>query len=285
MSLLKDKIELDVELAELRAKETMSRFPPLLRWLLVICVLAIIPAYYISKSVSYNYWTKAYSGLLITAKKSFTDAKPPRIGNAIITSAGSGNYGAAIEVFNDNLDLSLPTANYQITFLDQSGAKVYQETGTTFLLPNDDKFLVAPRFTSTTGVKSVNFAWTSELNWEKRQSIPKVNIQVASPDAYNQFLPPAYIVEGSYLNNSPYQLAQVRLTFLVYDRLGRIVATSRRDDFTVQPGERRAYLQTWPNLYGDPSFTVKVLAETNTLDPKNLTLPPAPTTPASDLSH
>ena len=39
MSLLKDKIELDVEIAELKTKQALDAFPRTLRWLLVIFLL------------------------------------------------------------------------------------------------------------------------------------------------------------------------------------------------------------------------------------------------------
>lgn len=285
MSLLKDKIEVDVGLAELRTKQTLERFPPAMRWALVICVILIIPSYFIAKGVSYRYWSKNYRQYLITAKPSFTNAKDPEKSDIFLATTGNGNYSAAMQITNDNLDLALPETGYQFTFFDAKGEQVYQESGSVFLLPNEKKYLVVPHFASQQTVKNADFTWTSALNWQKRTSIPQINIQTSSPDTYNQFLPPAFVVDGNYFNDSPYQLAKVRLTFLVLDRGGAIVAVSRRDDFTVAPYERRSYKQLWPNVYGDPSYTVKVFAETNPLDPQNLTLPPTPTTPASDLSR
>lgn len=285
MALLKEKIELDVQLAELRAQQALNTFPTPLRWTLIFCLVAIIPAYFIAKGVSYRAWTKTYSQYLISARPSFTNPKTPLLSDITMTTTGNGNYGASIKVTNDNVDLSAPKANYQFMFYDASGSQLYQESGTTFLLPNDQKYLVVPRFSSDKPVKSANFIWVGGLNWEKRLSIPKVDIQTSVPDTYNQFLPPAFVAEGNYYNNSPYQLGTVRLTFLILDQGGKLIGASRRDDFTVAPFERRSYKQLWPNVYGDPSYTVKVYAETNTLDGQNLTLPAAPITPASNLSR
>ena len=285
MSLLKDKIEVDIGLAELKTQQALQRFPPAMRWMLVICVVLIIPAYFIAKGASYRYWSKNYRQYLISAKPSFTNPKDPEKSDIFLTTTGNGNYGAAMQITNDNLDLALPETGYQFTFFDAKGEQVYQESGSAFLLPNDKKYLVVPRFTSQQPVKGANFSWTQALAWQKRASIPQINIQTSSPNTYNQFIPPAFVAEGNYLNNSPYQLAKVRLTFLVLDRTGAIVAVSRRDDSTVAPYERRSYKQLWPNVYGDPSYAMKIFAETNPLDPQNLTLPATPTTPASDLSR
>jgi hypothetical protein len=285
MSLLKDKIELEVELAEYQAQQSLQKFPPILRWLLIGCILAAVPGYYIAKSISYNYWTGHYKQYAISAKASFTDPKEPKASNVTLTSTGNGVYAATMQLTNQNADLALPRADYEFTFYNAAQQQVYRETGTTFLVPNGQKYLVVPRFTSKDAVTAANFRFTSPLHWEKRISIPKVNIIPSPVDTYNQLVPQAFVAEGSYLNSSPYQLGALRLTFLVFDRDGKLIGASRRDDFTVAPGERRTYKQIWPNVYGDPSYTVKVFVETNVFDAKNLTLPTAPNNSASDLSR
>lgn len=285
MSLLKDKIELEVEMAELRAQESLNQFPKVLRWILVGCILAAIPAYFLAKSLSYSYWDKQYSGYRLTAKPSFTEAKEPTISPVTLGSTGNGNYSAVVQVKNNNLDLSLAQAPYEFVFYNDKSEQLYRETGTTFFLPNEQKFLVVPRFTSKDAVSAADFRFTAELKWQKRLSIPKAEIRPSTPDPYNQLIPPAFVVEGNYLNNSPYQLGAVRLTFIIYDRSGKIIGASRRDDFTVAPYERRTYKQIWPQVYADPGYTVKVFAETNVFDAKNLTLPEAPAGSAADLSR
>ncbi len=272
-------------MAELKAQQALNQFPKILRWILVLSILAILPGYFIAKSISYNYWKKVYSQYLITAKPSFTEAKEPTVSNVFITTSGEDTFGAAVKIDNNNLELSLPTAGYSLSFYNGAGEQIYQDSGKTFLLPNDSKYLVVPRFTAKEEIKSAKFSWTSDLHWEKRENINKINIQTSAPDTYNQFIPAAFVAEGNYFNDSPYQLATVRLTFIIFNQGNQIVGVSRRDDFTVMPFERRTYKQIWPNIYGDPNYTVKIFAETNPLDSQNVTVPPAPTGPASDLSR
>jgi hypothetical protein len=285
MSLLKDKIELDVELAELKTKQALYGFPPLLRWILIICIITLLPAYLIAKSASDAYWNKVYQKYAITAKPSFQNPKGPGVSNVFMAVSGDSVYSAGVQVQNPNVDLSLPQTDYQFIFLNSQNEQVYRESGQMFLLPNESKYIVVPKFVSKDAPTSAQFSFTAPLNWQKRISIPKVDIQISTPNVYDQFQPPAFVVEGDYFNNSPYLLAKVRLTFLVYDKTGKVVALSRRDDFALSPYERRAYKQIWPNIYNDPNSVVKVLAETDTLDPNSLTLPQTPSSSSSDLSR
>ena len=285
MSLLKDQIELNVELAEYQAKETLLHYPPLLRWLLIIFILMLIPGYYIARSVSYNYWSKSYSAFAIAAKQSFQNPKPPAVSDITVTTAGGGSFSAIVQITNNNLDLSLAAAPYEFTFLGENGQTLYHKTGQTFLLPNEKKYVIIPRFSAAGNIKSANFRFTLDLQWQKKISIPKVNIQTSVPNTYNQLSPQAFAAEGAYYNNSSYQLGQVRLVFVIFNQGNKIIGVGSRDDFTVNPFEQRAYKQLWPGLFAEKGAYVKVYAETNTLDPANLSVPANTSGSASDLSR
>lgn len=288
MSLLKDKIELEVQTAELKAKQAMETFPKTLRFFLIIAFLGSIPAYYVSKNLSESYYQKQYANLAITAKKSFENPEAPQISPVTITNAGNGLFGAAVKITNKNLNLSLPKASYQFSFYDSQKQPIYSETGQLFLLPNESKYIVAPRFSAKQQPAYANFSLTdSELHWENRFSITKVDLVTQEPNVYNQIMPQQFVAEGTYLNKSKYALSQVRLTFLILDRGGNIVGVSRRDDFSLKPGEQRSYKQIWSGLYADPAYKVKVFAESNPFEQGNLSSPSINTTPSpsSDLSR
>ena len=93
------------------------------------------------------------------------------------------------------------------------------------------------------------------------------------------------MVQGDFLNNSPYTLGKVRLTFVLYNNSGQVVGSSQRDEFTVAPFERRAYKQLWPNAQVPGLARVEVTADTDTLDPNNLSIAATPPSPASDLGR
>lgn len=285
MSLLKQKAELELELAELKTQQALLSFPTPLRWALIFCLIAILPGYIIAKKLSYNYWTKSYSQYLIAAKPSFSDPQNPKVGDAAILNAGSGFYSAVITVTNPNLDLSLAKTKYDIIFLNRQNEEVYRDSDEIFLLPDQKKTIIVPRFASTDEIAKTEFNFKEELRWQKKASIPSVNISTVVERTYSQIDPNAFVTEGYYTNPGSTQLGQVRLNFFIYSISGKLIGVSRRDDFSLNPGERRAFKQLWPNLYVESGAKVTVTAETNVLDPSNLIPVTTPGSPASDLDR
>src|SRR5579864_4334080 len=145
MSLLKDKIELDIQEAELETQKALSGLPTAIRVAVIVLAIGIIPGYYIAKGVSHSLWLKRLSQGQLMAKPSFTNPKNPGITPVTLSNMGSGNYAAVVKVTNQNLDLSLDNAAFDFTFYNAQKQKLYDFSGQTFLLPNQSKYIVAPR--------------------------------------------------------------------------------------------------------------------------------------------
>ena len=285
MSLLTDKIELEIQEAELETQKALAGFPLLWRWLIILLVIGIVPAYFIAKGVSHGIWLNRYQQGAIKAKPSFTNPRPPKFSPFSITTLGPLQYAAIIQITNQNLDLSLEKVPYTVIFTNQAGQTIYSYPDVLFLLPNQTKYLTVPTFTSTEAVTNAEISLPQNLPWQKRLQIPQVNLNTSLPGSFYQNDPPAFVVSGDFTNSSPYNLAKVRLTFILHDTSGNIVGISQRSESTVAAFERRAYKQLWPNATVPNLGRVEVLADTDTLDPNNLSTPDAGTNPSSDLSR
>ncbi len=285
MSLLKDKIELDVQEAELYTQKKLSQFPPVLIWLIVLALLAVIPAYYISRSLSQKIWLARYEQGAIVAKPSFTNPQAPQISPVTLTNSGSGGIAAVVQISNQNLDLSIDNVPYSFTFYNAQKQQIYQYQNTLFLLPNQAKYVTAPKFTPSQPIAYSNFGLPQTLPWQKRLAIPTVNFSTSQPQTFEQTSPIAFVAQGDFVNNSPYTLGTVHLTFVLFDQSNNIIGISQRDEFTVAPFERRAYKQLWPNMVAPNLNRIDVTADTNTLDPNNLSAPGINSNSSSDLSR
>jgi hypothetical protein len=285
MSLLTEKIELDIQEGELAAKNALSDLPPLVRWGIIILVVAIIPSYFIAKSVAFNIWQARYKQGAITAKPSFTNPVAPKTSNVFLTTIGPGQYAAAVKITNPNLDLSLDNIPYEVDFLNSQKQQIYNYKDTLFLLPNQSKYLVVPTFSVTDQITYTSLVLPQTLPWQKRLQIPQVSLITSLPTTFTQNSPQAFVVQGDVYNNSPYALSKVRLTFIIFDTSGNIIGTSQRIESTFAPFERRTYKQLWPNVAISNLGGVSVAADTDTLDSSNLSVPAPQTNSASDLSR
>lgn len=286
MSLLKEKIEIAAQEAELKAEDTLRAFPPFVKWFIIISLLAVIPLYFLTKAISQKTWQTKYLKQRVVAKPSFENPKPLVIAETSVTTMGEKVYAAAAEVTNENLDLSAQNIHYRFKFYNSKKEQIYigpQETF--FILPNQKKYLSLPRFETTEPVAYTELEIDTDIHWQKRLQIPQITFTVSTPTSYLQPSPPAYVVEGSFTNQSPYLLKTVRLTFVLKNSGGKIIGISRRDEFTVQAFEKRSYKQLWPNVAAPNGTKVEVSAETNPFDSSNLTAASLPSGSASDLSR
>jgi hypothetical protein len=285
MSLFKEKLELDIQEAEAYAEKNLNQFPRPLVWLIILVLLAVIPAYYISRSVSQKIWLARYEQGAVVAKPSFTNPKAPKVSDVTLATSGPGNFAAVVQVSNQNLDLSVNNVPYVFTFYNAQKQQIYQYQATLFLLPNQTKYVTAPTFTPSGQIAFADFELPQTIAWQKRLNIPAVNFSTSLPQTFEQYSPLAFVAQGDFVNSSPYTLSKVRLTFVLFDQNQNIIGVSQRDESTVAPFERRAYKQLWPNMTAGNLSRVDVTADTNTLDPNNLSAPAVNSDTSSDLSR
>lgn len=285
MALLKEKIQIGIEEAELKTQKVLWSISPVFRWLLIIMALSIVPAYFVAKAISQKIWATRYQQTELKASPSFTDPKNVKISEVSLTTLGENLYSAVVQIANENLDLSAQNVPFEFNFFNAEKQLLYSYSDKLFLLPDQKKYIIAPRFSANEQIAFTEFRFVADPVWQKRLNIPGVELQTSTPNNYNQISPPAFVVEGNFINNSVYTLKQVRLNFVLFDSFGKIIGSSRRDEFTVAPYERRSYKQLWPNVIAPTLGKTEIVAETNTLDPNNLAIPTAPSSSASDLSR
>jgi hypothetical protein len=269
MSLLIDELEVKAGEMELVASQGFSQFPRYKKILLIFFLVGIIPGYFLSRFLSGLYWDAQYKNLVITARPSFTQAEDLKVEEVMVTPIGDGIYSAYAYVVNPNLELSAKEARYTFNFFDESGKKVATDQGIFYMLPNGKKYLVAPRVQSSQRLSKAALTF-SDVNWQKKTSIPVAKITTNQPSLFDQFDPPALTAQGTIINSSAFLLSEVRIVFLLYDQDKKLITVSQRVESSLQPGERRAYNQLWPNLQTTRVASVSVIAETNVLDSKNL---------------
>lgn len=289
MNLLKEKIELQVEEAELGIKKNLDSYPNILKWILIVCVLAILPSFFITKAISNKIWQKKYKNLLIFAKPSFTDPKELKINQIKIFSYLNDSFLVLAEIKNDNLELSASNVKYAFKFFDKNSKEIIpdsgQITGTAFFLPNKSKYLITPRIFSKEKIISAQIVFEDKIQWQKKLSYPIVPLVVTMPKFSQQSDPVAFSAQGFVENKSAYILKEVRTVFLVFDSFKNLLTVSERKDYDIRPKERRGYQQLWPNIYLPNASYIQAITETDILDPKNLILEEQIFGPASDLSR
>lgn len=285
MDFLKEKIELKVAETELKAGRALSGFSPAQKRILIFCLVALIPVYIITKEIFLHVNLGKFRQSALIAIPAVQNPQAPQISDININQAGTGVYSVAAKITNPNLTYSLDNVSYNFVLYNAHGQQIYQSPATLYLLPGESKYLILPRVESQEKITSAEIKFPTAPAWQKRLTIPNVPLVASIPSFTNQQNPVAFVIQGNIYNNSPYQLGQVDINFLLRDVSGKILAASSRTEFTVNPFERRAYVQVWPGVYSTDVSKIDVLPATNILDENNLTLPQASVTPSSSLTH
>lgn len=278
MASLKENIEIQTGGAVLAAqeglyksKQTFFGLPLWERVLLIIVVVSLVPGYTIVRYGTELVLTKLNARESLVAQPSFSIPEPLEVGKVSVIKNSNDTYSAYATVTNPNLDLALPNLKYTFKFNTSSAEQVATQGGQNYLLPDQQKLIVAPRVVSSQAITSATLE-IEEPEWQKRLTVPEVELRMAEPYVYEEVNPLATIVEGSVVNNSEFALNQASLVIVLYGENNKVLAVSQREEYTIKPYERRAYRLSWPGISRASVKKVDLKAYTNLLDETNLSL-------------
>lgn len=266
--MLPDETKYNIKLLWFNVLQGLYRFPPVQRIILVFGLLALLPGYWAVRLAANTYYSWTYNKQVPAAHASFANPIPLEFSAVRFFPLLSGQYIAYAEVENKNLDLAVFSATYTVAVTNASGQQMYATTAKTFLLPGEKQYVITPAFTSPEA-PTAGSVTVSDVHFQKRLAIPEVRLltpAVSYRDAVN-----GLEIEGSVVNQSPFTLGKVRLTFLLYDRQNNVVGLIQREESTLRPNTRRTFPQIWPgNVTARDISRIEAVASTNVLDAGNL---------------
>ncbi len=102
------KLGLEIEEAEIRAEKAAKKMPAWALWSIIAGIAFLLPAYLISKFVSFKIWEAKYRPLALSAHQSFTEVKPLQTGEINIFPTGDGSFGFYMGEFDTMCRYNIP---------------------------------------------------------------------------------------------------------------------------------------------------------------------------------
>lgn len=276
MTELKENLKVQYAGATLAIQDGLFKFKQwftgLPKWeqtLLVTLLILLIPGVIALRYGTELYYTKSLNKYSLAAHPAFDAPEPIQVSSAKIVQNFNGTVSAYAEVTNRNLDLAAESLKYTFHFLNAKEEEITQASGETYLLPDEKKWIVISRVQSLQNISSATVQ-VEQPTWQKKLQLPEVALRMSEPYVYEEVNPLATTAEGSVVNNSPYNLKQVTLQLILYDKNNKVLAVTTREEYTVKAFERRAYKLQWPGIYKSSVDRIELQAYTNTLDPNNL---------------
>lgn len=252
-----------------RVKQWYSGMPKWEQVLVVLLLILLIPGFFVIRYGGELFFTRYYSREALAVHPAFNNPMALEVGDVKLLQNPNATTTAYAVVINPNLDLALQNLDYTFNFLNANGEQVTQTTGSTYFPPDQKKWLVISKVQSLQSISKVTLT-LGEAHWQKRANLIDVKLKMSEPYVYEELKPLATTAEGSVVNNSPYDLKQVSLLLVLYDKNNQVLAVTTREEFSVKAFERRAYKLQWPGIYRSDVARIDLQAYTNTLDPNNL---------------
>jgi len=179
-------------------------------------------------------------------------------------------YDLIAQIKNPNQNYGCGNIPYQFELYDTSNNLVGQVSGTTFILPNQTKYLIQMRVESSSPVNKVNLSF-GKVEWQELRDyqLPQLVIQQKEYHLLGSEEAGFSQVRAVLVNKSNFDFEKIGIDILLFDSSRRLLAVNATEVGASLSGQRRDFIATWfREISGSVSF-VEMEAETNIFDPDN----------------
>lgn len=196
-------------------------------------------------------------------------AKGLEIGETAVVQTGVDSFEAFFSVRNPNARYGSPRAMYTVEYLSSSGEVVESISGSTFLVPGEDRNIVlSPVFSS---VPIADMAVTfDDIEWVEFSgfTIPELQVSRKRFEAISGGAGFAQVY-ALVSNNSPFDFQTIFVTVVVRGEDGTPLAFHKTDLNTVNASEQRDFELTWPAEFPGDVGQVDIEARADVYDSEN----------------
>jgi hypothetical protein len=166
----------------------------------------------------------------------------------LIVPTGEDRYDVALKVTNPNADWGASPLEYTITLLAADGSAINSSQRTqSYLMPGASAYLTGFNILAVTKPTAARLDVTL-ATWQKVQNYQQPAFDVATV-SYEQPGEPGQFarLKGKVTNRTTFTFDDVQVVVLIKDDAGTVIGLNRSEIDTLQPGEGRDFVVTFPN--------------------------------------
>ena len=184
-----------------------------------------------------------------------------------------GFYSTVAEVRNLDQNQGADNIPYVFELLNSAGKVVGKKNGSTFILPNQKKYIVEPRLESSQNVSRARLSFRdSAVSWQRVDEKFQSPFLVIRDKEYRLLVgEPGYSqATGVVINKSNIGFDVVEAKVVLFDTEGEIIGVNSTEINTLIPEQERYFETTWfDNIRGNVT-EVSMSAETNIFKESNV---------------
>lgn len=178
----------------------------------------------------------------------------------VFVPGGNGQYDILGKIYNPNDEIGASSFMYSAELKDSSGKVLAVRSGTSYILPQENKYILELNLASST-VPATATLQISEVEWARfsgYQEKPSINIYQKryGPISSGAGFGEAY---GLLSNESPYDFRSIIVKVILRDNSGKPLAFNTTEMRTVRSHEERDFRLVWPTAF--PGTVEKVEME------------------------
>ncbi|PJE57770.1 MAG: hypothetical protein COU82_00040 [Candidatus Portnoybacteria bacterium CG10_big_fil_rev_8_21_14_0_10_38_18] len=162
----------------------------------------------------------------------------------------SDNFDLVAEVKNPNADWGVESMVYEFTFYNANNQLIGSKQGTTYILPQETKYIVEQKIYPTQTPSIMKFD-LKDISWQKLTGFSELQIRVKNETP--RIIDGKYNLYGAIENKSNYNLDRVEVVGLLFDENHKIIAVGKTEIRTFLMGETRDFEINWP--YADKEIS------------------------------
>jgi hypothetical protein len=186
-----------------------------------------------------------------------------------VVYGGEGKYDIVANIHNPNALFGGEKVNYTIVLFDENGTELDVRTGETFILPNENKYIVELELMSDVQPSKVETT-IEKVDWVKFTDFDSPQIVIKNQkvglDENEAIYAKAF---GLVSNDSPYDFHNVVINIIILDERGVPIAAQKTIQKTLDSGDQREFTSLWPHEFPGNIDTAIMRPETNVFDSLN----------------
>lgn len=193
--------------------------------------------------------------------------------------AGHGSYDLLAKIYNPNDIAGASSFVYTLSLRDANGAVLVEKSGTSFILPQESKYLFEFQLASARVPVSATFLVTN-VKWERLKGYSERPRIVVTRQAYDRISSgPGYgAATGLVVNSSPYDFRSIGVKVVLRDASGKPLAINATEMNTMQAKEQRDFRLVWPSAFPGQVASYEMFVDADVYHSANFLKQYAPTT-------
>lgn len=157
-----------------------------------------------------------------------------------------GDYDFVTQVNNPNSLFGASRVKYELNLTDADSEKLFQKTGTFYILPGQTRFIIIPNIRSDKILADTLFD-IREVEWQKVETFEDISFPLQRK-IYTAIDKKSISseLEAVTLNNSDFNFDKVEVGVILFDDNNDIVAVNRTDIRTFLSRTERYFKVNWP---------------------------------------